>query len=48
MIEIPLFDSFYKNPILMDLFKKDSNLSSFHNGTDLSHINYEFLQKKRY
>ena len=46
MIEIPLFNSFYKNPILMDLFKIDSNLSSFHNGTDLSHINHEFLQKR--
>ena len=30
----------------MDLFKIDSNLSSFHNGTDLSHINHEFLQKR--
>ena len=46
MVEIPLFNSFYKNPILMDLFKKDSNLSSFHNGTDLSHINHDFLEKR--
>ena len=46
MLEIPLFKSFYKNPILMDLFKKDSNLSSFHNGTDLSHINHDFLEKR--
>jgi len=46
MIEIPLFNSFYKNPILMDLFKKDSNLSSFHNGTDLSHIDRDFFEKR--
>jgi bacillithiol biosynthesis cysteine-adding enzyme BshC len=46
MVEIPLFNSFYKNPILLDLFKKDSNLSSFHNGTDLSHLNHDFLEKR--
>jgi len=46
MVEIPLFNSFYKNPILLDLFKKDSNLSSFHNGTDLSYINHSFLEKR--
>ena len=46
MVEIPLFNSFYKNPILLDLFKKDSNLSSFHNGTELSHIDRDFLEKR--
>ena len=46
MVEIPLFDSFYNNPILLDLFKKDSNLSSFHNGTGLSHIDFDFLEKR--
>ena len=46
MVEIPLFNSFYKNPILLDLFKKDSNLSPFHNGTDLSHIDHDFLKKR--
>jgi len=46
MVEIPIFNSFYKNPILLDLFKKDSNLSSFHNGTELSHIDRDFLEKR--
>ena len=46
MVEIPLFNSFYKNPILMDLFKKDSNMSSFHNGADVDYINNDFLSKR--
>ena len=30
----------------MCFFKKDSNLSSFHNGTELSHIDRDFLEKR--
>jgi bacillithiol biosynthesis cysteine-adding enzyme BshC len=46
MVEIPLFNSFYKHPILLDLFEKDSNMSSFHNGTDLSYMNHDFFAKR--
>ena len=43
MNEIPLFDNFYKNEVLKELFRKNSKLENFHNGLNLDRINEKFL-----
>ena len=46
MNEIPLFDNFYKNEVLKELFRKNSKLENFHNGLNLDRINEKFLNKE--
>lgn len=46
MPEIPLFNNFYKNPILIDLFQQESKLKNLHNGLELSYIDIDFLKKR--
>ena len=46
MNEIPLFDNFYKNEVLKELFRKNSKLENFHNGLNLDRINEKFLNNR--
>ena len=45
-MEIPLFENFYKNQILEDLFNKNSKLKVFHNGLSVNHIDMDFIKKR--